>query len=71
MPTSSAQIVYNNLEFLNHVDPSRGAAYRQEAQEVLADPEVSLSWRQAIADRLNHANQVLGLLTVGKNDDSY
>ncbi|WP_416675288.1 hypothetical protein [Egbenema bharatensis] len=40
------------------------------AQEVLANPEVSLSWRQAISERLNQANRLLAMLTVGR-DDSY
>ncbi|HEY9301519.1 MAG TPA: hypothetical protein V6D10_15825 [Trichocoleus sp.] len=66
----SPQIAYDNLKLLERVDIAMSAFYRQQAQEVLADPEVSLTWRQAIADRLNQANHLLALITVGK-DDSY
>lgn len=66
----SPQTVYHNLKMLEHVNAATSALYRQMAQEMLADPEVSLVWRQAIADRLNQANQFLGMLTVS-NDDSY
>ncbi|MCG8366501.1 MAG: hypothetical protein MJA27_24600 [Pseudanabaenales cyanobacterium] len=66
----SPRTVYDNLQLLEQVDTSRSALYRRQAQDVLADPNVSLSWRQAIADRLNRANHLLALLTVG-GDDSY
>jgi uncharacterized membrane protein len=62
--------VYYNLRLLEHVDVATSAFYRQLAQEVLADPEVSLVWRQAIAERLNRANYLLGMQTVS-DDDSY
>lgn len=62
--------VYYNLRLLEHVDVATSAFYRQLAQEVLADPEVSLVWRQAIAERLNRANNLLGMQTVS-DDDSY
>jgi uncharacterized membrane protein len=62
--------VYYNLRLLEHVDVATSAFYRQLAQEVLADPEVSLVWRQAIAERLNRANHLLGMQTVS-DDDSY
>jgi uncharacterized membrane protein len=52
------------------VDIAQSAFYRELAQEVLADSSISLSWRQAIADRLNQANNLLGMVTV-VNDDSY
>lgn len=67
----SPQTAYDNLRLLEQVDAASSAFYRQLAQEVLADTEVSLSWRQAIADRLNRANNLLGMLTVGDKDDSY
>ena len=67
----SPQTAYDNLRLLEQADVASSAFYRQLAQEVLADPDVSLSWRQAIADRLNQANQLLGLLVVGDKDDSY
>lgn len=66
----SPQTAYDNLRLLEHVDNVTSAFYRQLAQDVLADPEVSLSWRQAIADRLNQANHLLAILTVS-NHDSY
>ena len=66
----SPRKVYDNLQLLEKVDTTRSALFRRQAQEVLADPNVSLSWRQAIADRLNHANHLLALHTVG-GDDSY
>lgn len=66
----SPQIAYDNLRLLEQVDVATGAFYRQLAQEVLADLDISLSWRQAIADRLNRANHLLEMCTVD-NDDSY
>jgi hypothetical protein len=66
----SPQTVYDNLNLLEQADVVKGAVYRQLAQEVLADPAVSLSWRQAIAERLHQANQLISRLTVGV-DDSY
>jgi hypothetical protein len=38
------------------------------AQDVLADPEVNCDVREAIADRLNQANQQLTNTTVSKTD---
>lgn len=70
MVATSPQTVYNNLKLLERVDAASSALYRQLAQEILADPEVSLVWRQAIADRLNQANNLLGRLAIC-NEDSY
>jgi hypothetical protein len=64
----SPQIVYENLSMLERVDIATSAFYRQLAQDALGDPEVSLAWRQAIADRLNQANYRLGKVTVIEND---
>jgi uncharacterized membrane protein len=64
----SPKTVYHNLRLLDHVDIATSASYRQLAQEALADPEVDLIWRQAIANRLNRANHRLEMLTVGDND---
>lgn len=64
----SPQTVYDNLVLLEQADITTSADYRQLAQEALADPDVSLSWRQAIADRLNQENHLLEMRTVGKND---
>lgn len=66
----SLQTVYDNLNLLEHVDVLESALYRQRAQDILADPDISLSWRQAIAERLHQANRLLAMFTVGQ-DDSY
>ncbi len=71
MTAISLQTAYENLNFLEQVSATTSAIYRQIAQEILADSSISLTWRQAIADRLNHANQVLGTQVVGNSDDSY
>ncbi|MBD0335620.1 MAG: hypothetical protein ICV62_09035 [Cyanobacteria bacterium Co-bin13] len=65
------QSVYDKLQELDSGDIAASAAYRQLAQEVLADDGISLNWREAIAERLNQANQLLGIQTVGGKDDSY
>lgn len=70
MTSLSPQTVYDNLNRLDQGDTLRSAAYRQQAIEVISDQEVSLGWRQAIADRLSHANYLLGLLTATP-EDSY
>jgi hypothetical protein len=64
----SPETVYDNLRLLEQVDTASSAFYRQMAQDVIADQKVSLSWRQAIADRLNRANHLLERLTVDNND---
>ncbi len=64
----SPQTVFDNLKLLEHLDAASSAFCRQLAQDVLADPEVSLSWREAIADRLNQANRLLGIQAVDGND---
>jgi hypothetical protein len=66
----SPQAVYDNLKLLEEVDIDRSATYRELAQTVLADPQVSLGWRQAIAEQLNQANHLLAMATVGR-EDSY
>jgi hypothetical protein len=66
----SPEKVYDELKLLDQADIASGALYRQHAQEILADPKVSLSWRQAIAERLNQANRLLAILTV-ETGDSY
>jgi hypothetical protein len=67
---TSPQKIYDNLKLLEQEDIVKSAVYRELAQEVLADPEVSLSWRQAIAERLSQANAYLAKLIV-TNGDSY
>lgn len=70
MESLSPEVVYDNLELLEQGDVTRSAVYREQAQEVLADPEVSLPLRQAIADRLGEANLLLTHKTV-TGGDSY
>jgi hypothetical protein len=70
MESISPRQVYSHLDQLDQVDVSTSARYREEAQEVLGDPSINLSLREAIADRLNTANHLLTLQTV-KGDDSY
>jgi hypothetical protein len=53
---------------LEQVNAATSALYRQLAQEVIADPNVDLVWRQAIANRLHQANYQLGQKTVSKGD---
>jgi hypothetical protein len=64
----SPQTVYDNLTLLEQVDTTRSAFYRELAQAILADSDVCLAWREAIADRLNQANNRLAVMTVGGND---
>ena len=71
MRSVAPQTVYDNLRLLETVDTSSSAFYRQLAQDVLANPEVSLNWRQAIADRLTQANHLLGMQETAGRDDSY
>lgn len=62
--------VYENLKKLDNADISHGADYRQSAVEVLADLEIDIDVRQAIADRLDDANHLMTLKNVD-SDDSY
>ncbi|PZO41747.1 MAG: hypothetical protein DCF19_09350 [Pseudanabaena frigida] len=64
----SPQTVYENLNQLDQVDLTTSAEYREMAQEVLADSHVNCDVREAIADRLNQANQQLTTMTVSKTD---
>ena len=66
----SPQAIYDNLERLDGGDVARSATYRRQAFEALTDPDVSPSWRQAICDRLNQANRLLGLQVVDA-EESY
>lgn len=71
MHTASLKTTYECLDHLDEVSKVESARCRQKALDVLADKDVSLQWRQAIADRLNQADILLGMKVVGKNDDSY
>ncbi|WP_199316742.1 hypothetical protein [Chroococcidiopsis sp [FACHB-1243]] len=68
MTKISPRTIYHNLRLLEQVNAATSAVYRQLAQEVLADPEVELVWRQAIANRLNHANHLLEMQMANDND---
>ena len=71
MTTVSIKKTYECLSHLDEADKVESARCREQALDVLADPDVNLQWRQAIADRLNEADMLLGMSVVGKNDDSY
>jgi hypothetical protein len=62
--------VYKNLEKLDTADTAHSAEYRQDAVEVLADLEVDVETRQAIADRLDTADHLMTLKNVDA-EDSY
>ena len=63
------KVVYQHLEQLDdEADVTTSAVYREEAQEVLADNEVSLNWREKISERLSEANNNLATETVTDND---
>jgi hypothetical protein len=66
----SPQSAYDNLKLLEKTDVTNSAIYRELAQEILADPEVSLNWREAIADRLSQANHLLTTKSM-TDEDSY
>ena len=68
MSHPAPETVYEKLEFLDHGDIAISAMYRQWAQDVLTDPEVDLEWKNAIADRLNQANRMLGSTNANDND---
>jgi Fe2+ or Zn2+ uptake regulation protein len=71
MAQLSPQTVYDNLDLLDRVDVARSAHYRQQAIEILSDLQVSLSWRQAIASRLDNADHLLAMQSPGAEDNSY
>jgi hypothetical protein len=71
MPTNvsvSLETVYENLNKLDQVDLTTSAEYREMAQDILADSDINKDVREAIADRLNQANQQLINTTVSKTD---
>ena len=70
MEKLSPKIIYENLNDLEKVDTVTSARYRQLAQAVLADPSVSETLRQNIAERLQQANHLLALKSVD-GDESY
>lgn len=70
MEKLSPKTIYENLNDLERVDVVTSARYRQLAQAVLADPDVSETLRQNIAERLQQANHLLALKSVD-GDESY
>jgi hypothetical protein len=65
---TSPQSIYESLQFLDQGDVAKSALYRQQAQDVLANPGINLGVRQAIAERLREANHLLELRTADDND---
>ena len=70
MEKLSPKTIYENLNDLEKVDVITSARYRQLAQAVLADPTVSETLRQNIAERLQQANNLLAIKSVD-GDESY
>jgi CRP-like cAMP-binding protein len=69
MPISPRR-VYAQLRKLDRADITTSAVTRELAQDILANPDISLAMRQAIADRLHHANTQLGMQSTA-DEDSY
>lgn len=68
MMLTSPKVIYHNLNLLERVDAATSAVYRELAQQAITDPDISLRWRQAISDRLNYANRLLGIQVTDGND---
>ncbi len=64
------QKLYEDLASIGQMDADTGAQCREKAQQVLANPKISLNWRDAIAERLHEANHALANKTV-TDGDSY
>ena len=64
------QKLYDDLANIGQMDMAASAKCREQAQQVLANTNVSLNWRDAIAERLHEANHTLTIKTV-TGDDSY
>ncbi len=64
------QRLYDELANIDKMELTDSAKCRELAQQVLANPSISLNWRDAIAERLHEANHILGIKTV-TGDDSY
>lgn len=62
------QKLYDDLATIGSMDILLGAQCREQAQQVLANPKISLNWRDAIAERLHEANHTLGIHTVTEGD---
>ncbi len=66
----SPRQVYSHLRKLDQLDITTSALYRELAQDILANPGVSLGMKQAIWERLNRANHQLGIQATA-DEDSY
>ncbi len=66
--TVSVRRAYAELRRIDEADVATSALYRQHAQEVLAESNISLARRQVIARRLMQANHFLGMKTVSTGD---
>jgi hypothetical protein len=66
----SPKNIYHRLRWLDEMDILSGAQCREMANQVMADPTIRLSLRQAIANRLNLADRLIEVRTI-KGDDSY
>jgi hypothetical protein len=66
----SPQTLYANLSLLEGADVDVAALVRQLAQAILANPNISLYWREAIADRLHQFNRELQMRSL-EDCDSY
>ena len=64
------QKLYEDLANIDKMNTTEGALCREMAQQVLANTNISLNWRDAIAERLHEANHTLAIKTV-TGDDSY
>ena len=64
------QKLYEDLANTDQMDMTRSAECREQAQQVLANPKISLNGRDAIAERLHEANHTLAIKNV-TGDDSY
>ena len=62
--------LYEDLANIDSMSLTESALCRELAQQVLANPKISLNWRDAIAERLHEANHTLAIKTV-TGDDSY
>ena len=58
------QKLYEDLANIDQMDMTQGARCREQAQQVLANPKISLNWRDAIAERLHEANHTLAIKNV-------
>jgi hypothetical protein len=66
----SPKNIYHRLRWLDEMDILSGAQCREMANQVMADPTIRLSLRQAIANRLNLADRLIEVRMI-KGDDSY